>query len=253
MSIKFSVLSLFPDQVETALAFSMTARALDRKLLELNTIQIRDFAVNEYGQVDDAPYGGGRGMVLMCDPVYQAWRSALEQGGEPARTFYLSPAGRVFDQDLALTLSKESHLILVCGHYEGVDRRVIDEMGAEELSIGNFVLTGGELAAAVIIDAISRLIPGVLPDEEAWKQDSFASGLLEWPQYTRPPLWRGRQVPSVLLSGHQARIDRERLLSQVLETLRKKPWLLKDQELDQAVWEELAERILTGQEVCEDR
>ncbi len=253
MSIKFSVLSLFPEQVETALSYSMTARAMERGLLELKSVQIRDFAVNDYGQVDDAPYGGGRGMVLMCDPVYRAWRFAQEEAGDrPARTFYLSPAGRVFDQDLALTLSKESHLILICGHYEGLDRRVIDEIGAEELSIGNFVLTGGELAAAVIIDAISRLVPGVLPDEEAWKQDSFAGGLLEWPQYTRPPVWRGREVPPVLLSGHQARIDRERLLSQVLETLQKKAWLLKDQDLDLDLWEELAKRILTDKGVCED-
>lgn len=242
MSIKFSVLSLFPEQVLEALGFSMIRRAIEKNLIELETVDIRDFAINDYGQVDDAPYGGGRGMVMMCEPVYQAWEKS-KGGNEEVRTIYLTPAGRVFDQAMAHSLAREQHVIFICGHYEGVDRRVIDEIQAEEVSIGDFVLTGGELAAAVMIDAVSRLIPGVLPDEEAWIFESFSDGLLEWPQYTRPSLWRERAVPPILLSGHQARIDLERRLMQVLETLMKRPALLSQRQLDPSIWEMVAERV----------
>ncbi len=224
----------------------MTWRAMERSLLELETIDIREFAVNQYGQVDDAPYGGGRGMVMMCEPVYRAWLHAKQDSSQEekvVRTIFLTPAGRVFDQAMALALAKEQHVILLCGHYEGIDRRVIDEIQAEEVSLGNFILTGGELAAAVMIDAISRLIPGVLPDKEAWELESFSEGLLEWPQYTRPSRWRDHAVPPVLLSGHEARIERGRLLMQVLETLKKKPWMLADRKLDSSIWELLAEAI----------
>ncbi|NLB28036.1 MAG: tRNA (guanosine(37)-N1)-methyltransferase TrmD [Clostridiaceae bacterium] len=244
--MKFSVLSLFPDQVLEALRFSMTRRAMENALIDLEAINIRDFAINEYGQVDDAPYGGGRGMVMMCEPVYQAWLHAKAEsdGADQAvRTIFLTPAGQVFDQALAQSLAKEPHVILICGHYEGIDCRVIDEIEAEEVSIGDFILTGGELAAAVMIDAISRLVPGVLPDQEAWELESFSDGLLEWPQYTRPSLWRGHEVPPVLLSGHEARIARERQLMQALETLRKKPSLLLDRRLDPSIWELLAEAM----------
>ncbi len=242
MSIKFSVLSLFPGQVLEALRFSMTWRAMEKGLIDLEGIDIRDFAINEYGQVDDAPYGGGRGMVMMCEPVYRAWEKSKGKNKD-VRTIFLTPAGRVFDQALAHSLAKEPHVIFICGHYEGIDRRVIDEIEAEEVSIGDFILTGGELAAAVMIDAISRLIPGVLPDQEAWELESFSDGLLEWPQYTRPSLWRGHEVPPILLSGHKARIARERQLMQVLETLKKKPWLLLDRRLDPSIWELLAEAM----------
>ena len=246
MPIKFSVLSLFPDQVLEALRFSMTRRAMENALIDLEAINIRDFAINEYGQVDDAPYGGGRGMVMMCEPVYQAWHHVKDKNDcadQAVRTIFLTPAGQVFDQALAQSLAKEMHVIFICGHYEGIDRRVIDEIQAEEVSIGDFILTGGELAAAVMIDAISRLVPGVLPDQEAWELESFSDGLLEWPQYTRPSLWRGHEVPPVLLSGHEARIARERQLMQALETLRKKPSLLLDRRLDPSIWELLAEAM----------
>ncbi|HZK28861.1 MAG TPA: tRNA (guanosine(37)-N1)-methyltransferase TrmD, partial [Clostridia bacterium] len=184
MSLKVSILSLFPEQVIAALSHSITGRAIAGKQLTIESVQIRDFAVNAYGQVDDAPYGGGRGMVMMCEPIYQAWRSAVPNDRADVKTIYLSPAGKVFDQAMAHSLSKERHIALICGHYEGVDSRVIEEIRAEEVSIGNFILTGGELAAAVILDAVTRLIPGVLPDEEAWQLESFSDGLLEWPQYT---------------------------------------------------------------------
>ena len=258
--MKFSVLSLFPEQVRDALDFSMTARASDRGLIELELVQIRDYAINDYGQVDDAPYGGGRGMVMMCDPIYDAWRSVVEKAahdkevrsidcsdsGENCKsvhTIFLSPAGKTFDQAMAFELSKKSHIAFICGHYEGVDARVIEEIGAEEVSLGDYVLTGGELAAAVMIDVITRLLPGVLPDEEAWQLESFSDGLLEWPQYTRPRVWRDRAVPDVLLSGHQANIDREREVSRLIETITKKPELLNGQSIDRTLWELLAKRL----------
>ena len=252
MALCFSLLSLFPDQVEEALSYSVTGRALDQGLVEIHPIQIRDFAINDYGQLDDAPYGGGRGMVMMCQPLYEAWQSALAQGEGRARSLVLSPAGRRFDQAMAQELAQESHIVLICGHYEGIDRRFIDETRAEEVSLGDFVLTGGELAAAVMIDAISRLVPGVLPHEEAWQLESFTDGLLEWPQYTRPSLWRDRPVPPVLLSGHQARIDRYRRLMQVAETLKKRPDLLEGRSLDPQVWEDLAQALAQGDLTCED-
>lgn len=251
MPLHFSVLSLFPEQVLTALEHSMTGRALDRGLMDIRPVQIRDFAMNDYGQLDDSPYGGGRGMVMMCEPLYRAWQFALKEGGE-ARTLLLSPAGKTFDQSMARNLVKEDHIILICGHYEGVDRRFIDESRAEEVSIGDFVLTGGELAAALIIDATSRLLPGFLPHEEAWLLESFSDGLLEWPQYTRPRVWRGREVPSVLLSGHQARIDRYRRLRQLEETLRKRPDLLKGRSLGTDIWEELASDLAEEADLCDD-
>jgi tRNA (guanine37-N1)-methyltransferase len=262
--VKYSILSLFPEQVYDALRFSMTARAMDRGLIELNLVQIRDFAINEYGQVDDAPYGGGRGMVMMCEPIYNAWRSVVAQSDanncdqivnhvdeksqttiqdSSAYTIFLSPAGKTFDQKMALELSKKSHIAFICGHYEGVDARVIEEIGAYEVSLGDFVLTGGELAAAVMIDAITRLLPGVLPDEEGWQLESFSGGLLEWPQYTRPRVWRDRAVPDVLLSGHQANIERERDISRLVETITKRPELLKGQSIDRTLWELVAKRF----------
>ena len=258
--MKFSVLSLFPEQVRDALDFSMTARALDRGLIELELVQIRDYAINDYGQVDDAPYGGGRGMVMMCDPIYDAWRSVVEKAAhdkedrsndcsdsvencKSVHTIFLSPAGKTFDQAMAFELSKKSHIAFICGHYEGVDARVIEDIGAEEVSLGDYVLTGGELAAAVMIDVITRLLPGVLPDEEAWQLESFSDGLLEWPQYTPPRVWRDRAVPDVLLSGHQANIDRERDVSRLIETITKKPELLNGQSVDRELWALVAERL----------
>lgn len=240
--MRFSVLTLFPQQLLGALNHSISGRALDQGLIELETIQIRDYAVNDYGQVDDAPYGGGRGMVMMCEPLYQAWLAARGKQ-DHVRTVVLSPAGRVFDQAMARSFAEEEQIIFVCGHYEGMDQRVIEEIQAEEVSLGDFILTGGELAAAVMIDAACRLIPGVLPHQEAWELESFSDGLLEWPQYTRPSLWRDREVPAVLLSGHEAKIKLERHLMQVWETLKKKPWLLKDRPIEPSVWKLLAQRI----------
>ena len=249
--MRFSVLSLFPKQLRDALDHSIIGRAIKAELIELELVQIRDFAVNDYGQVDDSPYGGGRGMVMMCEPVYNAWRSVVSEGEDDVRTIYLSPKGQVFDQQMAESLSKERHVVFIAGHYEGVDQRVLDAIGCEEVSLGDFVMTGGELAAAVMIDSVSRLIPGVLPDEEAWQNESFSNGLLEWPQFTKPRIWRGRQVPSVLFSGHAAKIDEERQLGQLMETLKKRPDLLKKHPVDHSLWQALAERLASDDNPCE--
>ncbi len=248
MAIRFSILSLFPEQVKDALNHSITGRAMKEQLIELDLVQIRDFAINAYGQVDDRPYGGGRGMVMMCEPVYNAWRSVAGEDNQDVRTLFLTPHGQGFDQQMAQSLSKEEHIVLIAGHYEGVDRRVIDAIGCEEVSLGDFVMTGGELAVAVMIDAISRMVPGVLADEEAWQNESFSEGLLEWPQYTKPREWRGRKVPSVLFSGHAKNIEQERRLGQLIETLKKRPDLLKDHPVETELWEALAKRLSD----CED-
>lgn len=241
--MKFTVLTLFPEQVEHAVRHSIIGRALEAGMLSLTCVDIRDFAINDYGQVDDAPFGGGRGMVMRCEPIYDAWRSVVAEGSD-VRTLVMSPAGAVFDDAMARELAEEPALVLVCGHYEGIDARVIDAIGAEEVSIGDFVLTGGELAAAVMIDAIGRQVPGVLPDEEASDLESFADGLLEWPQYTRPREWRGRSVPDVLVSGHDANIHEARRVAQVIETLKKRPDLLVNASIDLDLWVKVVERLV---------
>ena len=228
---RFTCLSLFPEIIRASALSSIGGRAVERGLYELEFIQIRDFAVNEYGKVDDALYGGGVGMLMMAEPVFQSVTKAQDDfrqihGEGREKLIYLSPRGRVLDQQKARELSELDHLILLCGHYEGVDQRVLDECEAEELSIGDYVLTGGELAAAVLIDVISRMLPGVLPSDEAWQKESIASGLLEEPQYTRPAEWRGRAVPELLLSGHAARIEAWRQHAALDLTLKRRPELL---------------------------
>ena len=184
--MRLTVLTLFPEMIEQAVGSSITGRALQNGVFELETIQIRNFAVNEYGKVDDYCYGGGTGMLMMAEPIWQAWQNACEFPAKQRRTIHLSPRGQVFNQAKAAELAKTDHLILLCGHYEGIDQRVLDQIVDEELSIGDYVLTGGELAACVVIDALSRLIPGVLPNEDAFTKESHMAGLLEYPQFTRP-------------------------------------------------------------------
>ncbi|NLV98322.1 MAG: tRNA (guanosine(37)-N1)-methyltransferase TrmD [Clostridiaceae bacterium] len=228
--MKFTVLTLFPELLETYVKSSILGRALDRELFQFKTIQIRDFAINDYGQVDDSLYGGGVGMLMMCEPVYQAWQQA-RAGDSGARTLVMKAGGRSFDQKMAEELAEEDHLILLCGHYEGIDARVLEEIGAEPVSVGDFVLTGGELPACLIIDATVRLLDGVLVSEEAWQDESFSSGLLSERQYTRPENWRDHQVPSVLLSGHDARIKRHRVNDSLWQTIQMRPDLLDHMEL----------------------
>jgi tRNA (guanine37-N1)-methyltransferase len=250
--VKLTVLTLFPELIDTVINSSITGRARLAGLFDLRLIQIRDYAVNQYGKVDDYCYGGGTGMLMMAEPVCRAWQAACSPiaGETPAartRTIYLSPRGALFNQDNARRLAKDyDHLIFLCGHYEGIDQRVIDTVVDEELSIGDYVLTGGELAACVIIDAILRLVPGVLPDEAAYTRESHMDGLLEYPQYTRPAEWSGLKVPDVLLSGHQANIEAWQAARSAIETMLRRPDLMASKPLDEAQWCRLIKIWLEG-------
>lgn len=251
--MRFSSLSLFPEQVRAGLEWSITQRALQQGLFELYYGQIRDFAINEYGQVDDKLYAGGIGMLLMPEPIYQSVEAARAafKGSRPdhapsaakEKLIYMSPRGRRLDQAYAHSLLDYDHIIILSGHYEGVDQRVLDQCGFEELSIGDYVLTGGELASCILIDCVIRMIPGVLPSEEAWQGESHASCFLEENQYTRPASWRDSQVPEVLRSGHQAKIESYRQASRIANTLRNRPDLLADKALSEEEWFSFLEQI----------
>jgi len=233
--MNFHILTLFPEMIEQACGHSILKRAAAAGLLTVNCVNIRDFAVNKHGQVDDAPYGGGAGMVMMAPPIYDAYKSVtnvidMEKMAKIQRKFiYLSPQGRIFKQSIAEELAMEKEIILLCGHYEGIDQRIIDLLQPDEISIGDYVLTGGELAALVIIDAVARLIPGVLGKDESYRNESFGmgtGGLLEGPQYTRPPEFNGLSVPSILLSGHHKQIEEWRQNQSVERTRQRRPDLL---------------------------
>lgn len=219
--MKFDVLTLFPEMFKS-LDESIIGRAVEKGLIEINLINIRDFSKNKHKKVDDTPYGGGAGMVLMPDVVYDAYSSVKD---ENAKVIYLSPQGKVLNQNKVKELSKENHLILLCGHYEGIDQRVLDEIVDEEISIGDYVLTGGELPAMVLIDSVSRYVEGVL-SEDSTKEESFSNNLLEYPQYTRPEEFRGKRVPEVLLSGHHENIKKWREQKSLEITKQKRPDLL---------------------------
>jgi len=235
----FYVETLFPGQVSAFLRESITGRAMERGLISLECINIRDFAVNDYGKVDDTMYGGGTGMLMQCDPVYDCWKSVCDKTGRKPYTVYVSPKGNVFNQAKAIDLAKKDSLMIICGHYEGIDSRVIEEICDEEISIGDFVLTGGEIAAVTIIDAVSRMIPGVLPNEDAYTNESHMAGTLEAKQYTKPSEWHGRAVPEILLSGNQAAIDEYNRISALVETWQKRPDMLDKLEISEADWEKM--------------
>ena len=220
--MKFDVLTLFPEMFKS-LDESIIGRAKEKGLIEINLINIRDFSKNKHKKVDDTPYGGGAGMVMMPDVVYVAYSSVKD---DKAKVIYLSPQGKVLNQDKVKELSKENHLILLCGHYEGIDQRVLDEIVDEEISIGDYVLTGGELPAMVLIDSVSRYVQGVL-SEDSTNEESFSSNLLEYPQYTRPEEFRGKKVPEVLISGHHENIRKWREEKSLEVTKKKRPDLLK--------------------------
>ena len=220
--MKFDVLTLFPDMFKS-LEESVIGKAIEKKLIEINLINIRDFSKDKHKKVDDTPYGGGAGMVMKPDVVYDAYLSVKD---EKAKVIYLTPQGNVLNQEKVKQLSKNEHLILLCGHYEGIDQRVLDEIVDEEISIGDYVLTGGELPAMVLIDSVSRYIKGVL-SEDSTKEESFSNNLLEYPQYTRPEEFRGRKVPDVLISGHHENIKKWRAEKALEVTKNKRPDLLK--------------------------
>lgn len=219
--MQFDVLTLFPEMFEI-LNESIIGKAKQKGLININLINIRDFSKDKHKKVDDTPYGGGAGMVLMPDVVYDAYKSVKD---DKAKVIYMSPQGKKLSQDKVEELSKQEHLILLCGHYEGIDQRVIDTIVDEEISIGDYVLTGGELPAMVLIDSVSRYIEGVLK-EGSTKEESFSNGILEYPQYTRPEIFENQRVPEVLLSGHHQNIDKWRREQSLKMTLNKRPDLL---------------------------
>ncbi|HBC84087.1 MAG TPA: tRNA (guanosine(37)-N1)-methyltransferase TrmD [Clostridiales bacterium] len=221
--MKFDVLTLFPESFEP-IKQSILGRALEKNLISLNLINIRDFSKDKHKKVDDTPYGGGAGMVIKPDVVYDAYKSVEDKN---AKVIYLSPQGNVLNQKKVESLSKEEHLILLCGHYEGIDQRVIEEIVDEEISIGDYVLTGGEIPAMVLIDSVSRYVEGVLT-KESIKEESFSKNLLEYPQYTRPEVFLDKKVPEVLLSGHHENIRKWREEQSLKNTYQKRPDLLKE-------------------------
>ena len=223
--MRFDVLTLFPEMFEI-MNSSIIGRAIQNKLIDLNLINFREFSKDKQKHVDDTPYGGGAGMVIKPEPIYDAYTSIVRDLDYKPKVIYMSPRGKLFNQQMARELSKEDHLIILCGHYEGVDERVIEEIVDEEISIGDYVLTGGELPAMVVIDAISRNIDGVLK-EESVEDESFSDGLLEYPQYTRPEIFLGRNVPEVLLSGHHANIEKWRLEKSIEITKNRRPDLIE--------------------------
>ena len=222
--MRIDIMTLFPDAIDAMMQQSIIGRAQERGYIQIVTHQIREYTTNKQMQVDDYPYGGGRGAGMQADPLYRCWAHICEEAGERVHTIYLSPCGRVFNQQIAKELKANyERLILVCGHYEGVDQRFIDECVDEEISMGDFVLTGGEIPAMAIVDAVSRLIPGVLGDEVCFTDESHWSGLLEYPQYSRPDDWHGLTVPEVLRSGDHAKVARWQKKQAILRTLHRRP------------------------------
>ena len=220
--MKFDVLTLFPEMFEP-LKSSIIGRAIEKNLINLNLINIRDFSKDKHKKVDDTPYGGGAGMIMKPDVVYDAYKSIQDKN---AKVIYMSPQGNKLNQKKVVELANEEHLIILCGHYEGIDQRVIDEIVDEEISIGDYVLTGGEIPAMVLIDSVSRYARGVIA-EESIEEESFANGMLEYPQYTRPEVFNGVKVPEVLLSGHHANIEKWRKEKALEVTAKKRPDLTK--------------------------
>lgn len=229
--MNFHVLTLFPEMIEQGVNTSITGRAMSNGLIGLNAINIRDYAGNKYGQVDDYPYGGGAGMVIQPGPVYRSYEAVTEKIGYQPRVVYLTPQGKVFNQQMAEDFSKEKDLVFLCGHYEGIDERVLDMIVTDHVSIGDYVLTGGELPSMVMIDAISRLVPGVLNNDVSAEFESFNDNLLEYPQYTRPAEFMGREVPSILLSGNHPKVDEWRRQQSILRTMRRRPDLMEEANL----------------------
>jgi tRNA (guanine37-N1)-methyltransferase len=231
--MNFHVLTLFPDMILQGMGTSITGRALEKETITLEAINIRDYANNKHHKVDDYPYGGGAGMVMQAEPVFGAYEAIREKIGYRPRVVYLTPQGGVFNQKMAEELAREEDLVFLCGHYEGIDERVLEEVVTDYISIGDYVLTGGELPAMVMMDAISRMVPGVLSNEESAQFESFQDNLLEYPQYSRPEIWRGKQVPPVLLSGHHANIEKWRREQSILRTAERRPDLLEGADLSE--------------------
>lgn len=252
--MQFYIMTLFPDMVMNGLNTSIIGRAVNKGLLSIEAVNIRDYAFNKHNSVDDYPYGGGAGMLMQAEPVYQCYQAVLDkiqkkennlceeqaenmcikETKKKPRVVYLSPQGKTFSQSMAEEFAKEDELILLCGHYEGIDERVLEEIVTDYVSIGDYVLTGGELPAMIMVDAISRLVPGVLHNDVSAEFESFQDNLLEYPQYSRPEVWHDKKVPEVLMSGHHANIEKWRREQSVIRTAKNRPDLLKKAELTEA-------------------
>lgn len=237
--MNFHVLTLFPEMIEQGMHTSIIGRAIAGGYLSIDAINIRDYAFNKHQKVDDYPYGGGAGMLMQAEPVYLAYESVQKKLEYRPRVVYLTPQGEVFHQTMAKELAKEKDLVFLCGHYEGIDERVLDEIVTDYVSIGDYVLTGGELPAMVMMDSISRMVPGVLSNQESGETESFAGNLLEYPQYSRPEEWHGQKVPPVLLSGHHANIEAWRREQSILRTAKRRPDLLKKADLTNKEWSQV--------------
>lgn len=263
--MQFYIMTLFPDMVMNGLNTSIIGRAVNKGLLSIEAVNIRDYAFNKHNSVDDYPYGGGAGMLMQAEPVYQCYQAVLDkiqkkennlceeqaenmyikETPKKPRVVYLSPQGKTFSQSMAEEFAKEDELILLCGHYEGIDERVLEEIVTDYVSIGDYVLTGGELPAMIMVDAISRLVPGVLHNDVSAEFESFQDNLLEYPQYSRPEVWHDKKVPEVLMSGHHANIEKWRREQSVIRTAKNRPDLLKKAELTEAEREIAEENLIS--------
>ena len=231
--MKFYIMTLFPDMVMQGLNTSIIGRAMDKGLLSIEAVNIRDYAFNKHNSVDDYPYGGGAGMLMQAEPVYQAYKAIEERtdASRKPRVVYLSPQGKTFSQGMAEELAGAEELVFLCGHYEGIDERVLEEIVTDYVSIGDYILTGGELPAMIMVDAISRLVPGVLHNDVSAEFESFQDNLLEYPQYSRPEIWHDKRVPEVLLSGHHANLEKWRREQSIIRTAKNRPDLFEKAEL----------------------
>ena len=250
--MRIDILTLFPDMCNTVMRESILGRAQNKGVLEVHCHQIREYTTNRQMQVDDYPYGGGQGMVMNAQPIADCFRAVCEQSGTRPHLIYMSPQGAVLTQQRALELAQLPQLCVLCGHYEGVDERVLDAFVDEQISIGDFVLTGGELPALVLVDCIARLVPGVLSEEACFTDESHFSGLLEHPQYTRPAVWEGREIPEVLLSGHHANIQKWRRQQSLERTLHRRPDMLARAQLTPEEWRYI-EQLRVAETVSEPK
>lgn len=238
--MKITIMTLFPEMCNAVLDESIIGRARKSGIIEIDTVNIRDFTLDKHNRVDDAPYGGGMGMLMQTQPIYDCFASLCSEDGKKPHLIYMSAQGKTLTQKRVKELSQLPNIAILCGHYEGVDERIIEEIVDEEISVGDYVLTGGELPALILSDSIARMIDGVLPNDEAKELESHYSGLLEYPQYTRPPEWHGRKVPDILLSGHHGNIDKWRREKSLERTLERRPDMLKSAELTKKDREYLA-------------
>ena len=226
--MNFHVLTLFPEMIMNGLETSILGRAAAKGIVSFEAVNIRDYTLERHGKVDDYPYGGGAGMVMQAEPIYRAYAALVEKIGKKPRVIYMTPQGQTFNQSIAEDLAKEEDLVFLCGHYEGVDERVLEMIATDYLSAGDYVLTGGELPAMMMIDCISRLVPGVLNNNVSAEFESFHDNLLEYPQYTRPEVFMGKKVPDILLSGHHANVEKWRREQSIIRTFKNRPELLED-------------------------